>query len=125
MLVYGNIVISRGIVVCSIHPYPIFREGKKFELIAAHDVTNKIQYREELHRLLEHCLDGIMLTRPDGQIHKVNKAARQILGMSDQQIINLGRDKLVHNDEKLKKALRKREQTGGDIYSKLRSKDSC
>lgn len=92
--------------------HPVSQEGRQYKLVTAQEVTNKIQYRQELQMLLENSLDGIMLTSPDGRIYKANKAACQILGMSEKQIINLGREELVYNDEKLQKAINKRKQTG-------------
>lgn len=92
--------------------HPISEEGHQYKLVTAQDVTNKIQYQQELHMLLENSLDGIMLTSPDGRIHRANKAACQMLGMSEEQIKDLGRDGLVHNDEKLQNALKNRNQTG-------------
>ncbi|REL37902.1 PAS domain S-box protein [Rhodohalobacter sp. SW132] len=95
-----------------VHSHPISMEGKKFKLVVAYDVTNKIQYREELEMLLDNSLDGIMLTSPEGSIYRANNAACQILGMSEEEVIGLGRDGLVDKDEKLQKALQRREKTG-------------
>lgn len=92
--------------------HPISQEGRQYKLVTAQDVTNKIHYQQELHMLLENSLDGIMLTSPDGRIYKANNAACQILGMSEEQIIKLGREGLVYKDEKFQQALNKREQTG-------------
>lgn len=90
----------------------ISQEGIQYKLVTAQDVTNKIQYRQELDMLLENSLDGIMLTSPDGRIYKANKAACQILGMSEERIINVGREALVYNDDKLQQALNRRKETG-------------
>jgi PAS domain S-box-containing protein len=92
--------------------HPISYRNNKYKLVTVHDVTNKIQYKHELQLLLEHSLDGIMLTGPDGEIFKANQAACDILGMSEQQIIELGREGIVHKDGKLQEALEKRSRTG-------------
>ncbi|WP_440999909.1 PAS domain S-box protein [Fodinibius sp. SL11] len=91
--------------------HPISYQNNKYKLVTVHDVTNKIQYKHELQLLLEHSLDGIMLTGPDGEIFKANQAACDILGMSEQQIIELGREGIVHKDDKLQEALEKRSRT--------------
>mgnify|MGYP000309585499 CR=1 FL=1 len=92
--------------------HPISHDNHQYKLVSIQDVTNKIQYRQELQLLLENSLDGIMLTSPDGRIYRTNQAACQILGMSEDQIIELGREGLVYKDEKLQEALERRSQTG-------------
>lgn len=103
---------SGELLYVRVHSHPITMDGKKFKLVSAYDVTNKIQYREELEMLLDNSLDGIMLTSPEGKIYRANNAACQILGMSEEQIKNKGRDGLVYSDDKLQLALKRRNQTG-------------
>ena len=91
---------------------PISYQGRKYKLVAVHDVTNKLMYKQELQMLLENSLDGIMLSNPNGSIYRANKAACEILGMDESEIIKRGRDGLVCKDQKLKKALEKRIVTG-------------
>ncbi len=91
---------------------PISHEGKTYRLVTVQDVTGEIHYQQEQHMLFENSLDGIMLTSPDGSIYRVNEAACDILGMTEEEIIRLGREGLVEKDEKLHKALKRRDKTG-------------
>ncbi|MGK7369708.1 MAG: PAS domain S-box protein [Candidatus Halalkalibacterium sp. M3_1C_030] len=91
---------------------PITHEEKTYKLITVQDVTNEIHYQQEQDLLFENSLDGIMLTSPDGSIYRANEAACDILGMTEEEIIQLGREGLVEKDEKLEKALKKREKLG-------------
>ncbi|MDT8782139.1 MAG: PAS domain S-box protein [Candidatus Bathyarchaeota archaeon] len=87
-----------------------------------HAITNLVRARnddsylltsEDENRLLfENSFDGVMLTKPDGSILSANPAACRMLRMSEQEIIKVGRQGIVVKDEKLKNALKEREQTG-------------
>lgn len=87
-------------------------ENQKYRLVVVQDVTRKIEYREKYQMLFEHSLDGIMLTRPNGDILEANKAACDILGMTEEEIIDRGRDGIVAKDDKLQKALEERSESG-------------
>ena len=86
---------------------------KNYKLVSIQDVTVETEYHQELQMFLESSLDGIMITSPDGSIHKANNAACEMLGMDEAEIIALGRDGLVYKDQKLQQALERREETGG------------
>ncbi|MDZ7807699.1 MAG: PAS domain S-box protein [Gracilimonas sp.] len=99
---------------------PVFKDGQCIKLYGStQDITDlkskelKIKAQQiELQMFLENSLDGIMITSPDGSIHRANKAMCEMLGMEEDKILNLGRDGLVYNDQKLQKALKRREETG-------------
>lgn len=68
---------------------------------------------ERLHQLFETAMDGIALTRPDGTIHSVNRAAADLFGYSEQEIFSLtNRDFLDYSDPRMDRALEERTETG-------------
>ncbi|MDZ7680473.1 MAG: PAS domain S-box protein [Fodinibius sp.] len=99
---------------------PVFKHGQCIKLYGStQDITNrkskelKIKAQQkELQMFLENSLDGIMITSPDGSIHRANKAMCEMLGMEEGEILTLGRDGLVYNDQKLQEALKRRRETG-------------
>ncbi|WP_445664330.1 PAS domain S-box protein [Fodinibius sp. AD559] len=91
---------------------PIRYNEKQYKLVTVHDVTNEIQYKQELHQLVENSLDGIMLTSPDGKIYRANRSACEILGMEEQEIIKRGREGITYEGQKLRKAINRRSQSG-------------
>jgi PAS domain S-box-containing protein len=62
--------------------------------------------------LYENSLDGILLTRPDGTVISANTQACNLHGMTEDEIIQSGREGLVVNNKKLAVALKERELTG-------------
>jgi PAS domain S-box-containing protein len=61
----------------------------------------------------EHSLDGILLSRPDGQVLAGNPAACSILGYTDEEIRRLHRDDvLAPGQERLAEALNERGRSG-------------
>ena len=75
-----------------------------------------LRVSEERYRsLYENSLDGILLTKPDGTIIFANPQACQMFGMTEDEIIRVGREGLVVNDEKLAAALEERRLTGRAI----------
>ncbi len=85
-------------------------------LVRARNADSSLLTSEDEHRLLfENSFDGVMLTKPDGSILSANPAACRMLRMSEQEITKAGRQGIVVKDEKLKNALKEREQTGNVI----------
>ncbi len=81
----------------------------------------RLKESEEKNRLiLDNSLDAIMLTTPDGSILSANRAACDIFGMSESEIITTGRKGLVdHEDPRLAELLKERECTGrvkGELF---------
>jgi len=79
---------------------------------ARNDDSSLLTSEDENRLLFENSFDGVMLTKPDGSILSANPAACRMLRMSEQEIIKVGRQGIVVKDEKLKNALKEREQTG-------------
>jgi PAS domain S-box-containing protein len=69
---------------------------------------------EQMFRaVFETSAQGILLTAPDGTIFKANRAAQKMLGRSEQEICEVGRDGVVDlNDPRLIPALEERNRTG-------------
>ncbi len=68
---------------------------------------------EERYRsLYENSLDGILLTKPDGTVLSANPQACKLFGMTDDDILQAGREGLVIKNEVLAASLEERELTG-------------
>ena len=69
---------------------------------------------EELYRyLFEHCMDGVLLTNPEGQIFAANPAACQLFRRTQEEICKLGRPGLADpSDPRLDSFLVQRTQRG-------------
>jgi PAS domain S-box-containing protein len=79
---------------------------------ARNDDSSLLTSEDENRLLFENSFDGVMLTKPDGSILSANPASCRMLRMGEQEIIKVGRQGIVVKDEKLKNALKEREQTG-------------
>lgn len=68
----------------------------------------------EFYKLIfDYSLDAILLTSPEGKIHRANDSACKMFDMTENEIISLGRNGLVDpTDPRLKDAIRYREQYG-------------
>jgi PAS domain S-box-containing protein len=62
--------------------------------------------------LYENCIEGMILTEPDGTILSASPQACRMFGMTEEEILTAGMDRLVVADEKLATAIKEREQTG-------------
>lgn len=84
------------------------------------DVTEKMNTQYEImvsetkyRQIFESASEGIFMTKPDGTILSANPEACRILGRSEKEITELGRDKLFDvNDPKFIESLRIRRTTG-------------
>lgn len=77
--------------------------------------VNQLDYRY----LFDNNLDGILLTRTNGEVYAANAAACKLFGMPESEICALGRKGLCDlNDPRLKEALTKRE-TEGSVYTEI------
>ena len=54
-----------------------------------------LESEEKYRRIFESSLSGILITKPDGTIVSANPAAQQILGMTEEEIIQRGRNGIV------------------------------
>lgn len=76
-------------------------------------INQKLHDSEEKFRLvLENSIDAILITVPDGRILSANKAACEMLGMTEEEICKAGRDGITMQDERLNKLLKIREEEG-------------
>jgi PAS domain S-box-containing protein len=62
--------------------------------------------------VVEHAPDGILLTAPDGRVLAANPAACELLGRTEREICEEGRNGLVVANEALARMLTERAQTG-------------
>ena len=77
------------------------------------NVEAKLRESEEHFRsIFENSLDGIMLTKPSGEILSANRAALQILGRTMEELRSGGRQEIVVRDEALATGLEERERAG-------------
>ncbi|NLW69418.1 MAG: PAS domain S-box protein [Bacteriovoracaceae bacterium] len=68
---------------------------------------------EKYRSLFESSIDGILLTMPDGRITAANPAACRILQMTEEEIVQAGRDGVVDtSDPRLRLALEERRRKG-------------
>jgi PAS domain S-box-containing protein len=68
---------------------------------------------ERFHSIFDNSLDGILFTAPDGTIFSANPAACQLLGRSERELREGGRDLVMDaTDPRLPEALEERARTG-------------
>ncbi len=67
---------------------------------------------EKYRTFFENSLDAILITSQDGLIHSANRAACRMLGYTENEICNLGREGIVLQSEQLKIGLVERNRTG-------------
>jgi PAS domain S-box-containing protein len=107
----------------SVNSQPLFRAGESSPygvVVTFADITDRRQaelaVRESEARyraLVDSSIDGILLTAPDGRIFAANAAACEILGRTEEEIRQAGRDGVVDpSDPRLAVALEGRARTG-------------
>lgn len=91
-------------------------KNKRLEIQHARD-QRRLKESEEIFRsLFENSLDAILLTAPDGRIFKANPHACKMLGYTEQEIVESGRDGVVDTtDPRLSRLLEERRRTGKAI----------
>lgn len=94
--------------------------GKTYLYAILHDITEKkiaeraLMDSEEKNRLImDHSMDAILLTKPDGSILSANRAACKLLGMTEDEICKAGRAGLIDpEDPRVLKILLQRDLSG-------------
>lgn len=94
------------------NPVSFEEEDHTYQLAMYKDITGELNTQLSNEMLFKHALDGIMLTNPNGGILQANHAACNILGLTEKEITERGREGIVAKDEKLEKALEERAETG-------------
>ncbi len=94
------------------NPVTFDNDDRDYQLVMYKDLTGELDTQLNNEMIFKNSLDGIMLTNPNGDILQANQAACEILGMTEQEIVEQGREGIVAKDEKLEKALRHRSETG-------------
>jgi PAS domain S-box-containing protein/putative nucleotidyltransferase with HDIG domain len=70
---------------------------------------SEVRYRQ----IFENSLDAILLTAPDGSVFAANRAACEMFGRSEEEIMALGRHQLADADDpRLAKGLEERQRSG-------------
>ena len=94
-------------------------EGRPAVLGAVRDITERVKTEREVidseqrcRSVFENSLYGILLTQPDGTILAANKQACEMFGMTEEEIVRVGRTGLIVEDERLQTALAERARTG-------------
>jgi len=70
--------------------------------------------------LFENSMDGILLTSPEGGILHANPSACEIMGRTEEEIIQEGRQGLIDSDDPNLSALLERRTRTGKAYGELR-----
>ncbi|TYP93619.1 PAS domain S-box-containing protein [Fodinibius salinus] len=94
------------------NPVTFEEEDHTYQLAMYKDITSELNTQLNNDMLFKHSLEGIMLTNPNGEILQANSAACEILGMTEQEITECGREGVVAKDQKLEEALKQRSETG-------------
>lgn len=108
-----------------------FRGNPKVDGIVVNSrvITQKEQFKgaiddieKKYEALYKHSVDGILLTRPPGEILAANPAARKMFQMTEEELQMVGRPGIVDTeDPSIREAIRKRESHGaivGEIIMK-------
>ncbi|AKB83500.1 Phytochrome, two-component sensor histidine kinase [Methanosarcina barkeri 3] len=95
-------------------------DGSPLILEMSIDVTERkkaeealLESEEKYRTFFESSIDAVVLTSPDGTIHAANPEACRIFGMTEKEIIKVGRDGVVDtSDPRLQFVLEERARTG-------------
>ncbi len=121
---YGRIAAEEGDELFEQYSKPLdrwykvhaFSDKKGYFSTLFIDITQEkklIESGERYKLLQENSMDAILLTVPDGKIISANRAACEMFGMTEQEILNAGREGLVDTDDpRLPGLLEKRQKQG-------------
>ncbi len=93
---------------------PMFRYGTVRNITEHKLAEDKLRDSEERYRLVvENSYDAILLAAPDGSVLNANPAAARMFGMTEEEIIQAGRSKLVDiNDPAFTTAINDHDRNG-------------
>ncbi len=101
--------------------------GRRLLMLALSDVSSLKQAeqahqaaRDRYQKLFAHALDGVLQTRPGGAVLAANPAACAMLGLSEQQVCQRGRDGLLDLDDPRLPALLAARARDGHARGELR-----
>ncbi len=96
-------------IVIVIISYVSGQTGRHFD-----EITEKLkESREEMSRILENSMDGILLTAPDGSVYSANPAACKMFGRSEKELCEVGREGVVDlSDPRLEQFVKMRNEKG-------------
>jgi len=92
----------------------IYYEGTVQDITERKLTEQKLrESREEISKILENSIDGILLTSQEGPIFSANPAACELLGRSEEELCEIGREGIIDTDNpELVKALQTRDEHG-------------
>ena len=104
------------VYLVSFHPLPEEMSVNiyGFDISEQKELEVKLREREEQYRaFFENSIDAVFLTSPDGAIYAANPQACRIFGMTEDEIIRVGRKGVVDtSDPRLQSVLEERDRTG-------------
>ncbi len=105
---------SRADLARLVHELQVYRVELEMQNEELRQARTDLQSAADRYRdLFEHSLDGVLLTRPTGEILAANPAAQRMFGYSEAEFRAMGRQGLVDaTDQRLAGALAERERTG-------------
>ena len=81
--------------------------------VSVKNLETQLKVSEEQYRAFyENSLDAILISSQDGSVHSANHAACDMLGHTENEICNLGRNGIVQQSDHLVKSLRELKRTG-------------
>lgn len=93
------------------NPVTVEGENRTYELAMYKDLTGELNNQLINSMPFKHSLEGIMLTNPNGEILQANHVACGLLGMTEKEIKERGREGIIAKDKKLEKALKELAET--------------
>jgi len=139
--IFRHRLANGEIRIVEVHGSPVVVDGLTYRFSIIHDITDRVRIEDELmhanqslieeieerkrmeealrqnearyRALFENSMDAIFLTVPDGATRAANRAACEMFGMTEEELIQAGRDGISDpNDSRLSTALDERARKG-------------